>query len=114
VESENASVGNTKPLSITFTHGINEKLTGEEEETIVTVTKKGQATMPVMMRRKHNIGRKVLVIDTEAGVLLKPLPDPQLEKGSLKKLFEGMSSRDLIEEARAQQRRTEERASRHR
>ena len=70
-------------------------------EAIVTVTKKGQATIPIRLRRKHKIGRKVLVVDTEAGVLLKPVPDPVEEKGSLRKLFEGRSSLDLIEEARA-------------
>jgi len=76
-------------------------------EAIVTVTKKGQATIPIRLRRKHGIGRKVLVVDTEAGVLLKPLPDPVKEKGSLKKLFEDENSRDLIDEARAAERQRE-------
>jgi len=82
-------------------------------EAIVTVTKKGQATIPIHLRRKHKIGRKVLVIDTEAGVLLKPVPDPLKEKGSLRKLFEDRSSRDLIDEARVVEHRRE-RASRNR
>ena len=38
-------------------------------EAIVTVTKKGQATIPKIMRDKHKIGRKAFVIDTEQGVL---------------------------------------------
>jgi len=76
-------------------------------EAIVTVTKKGQATIPIRLRRKHKIGRKVLVVDTEAGVLLKPVPDPVKDKGSLRKLFEGRSSLDLIEEARAVERQRE-------
>ena len=82
-------------------------------EAIVTVTKKGQATIPIEMRRKHKIGRKVLVVDTEAGVLLKPVPDPLMEKGSLRKLFDGTGSRDLIDEARVVERRRE-RTARHR
>ena len=80
---------------------------------IVTVTKKGQATIPSQLRRKHKIGRKVLVIDTDAGVLLKPVADPIVEKGSLKELFAGADSRDLIEEARSIEKR-KEKASSHR
>jgi AbrB family looped-hinge helix DNA binding protein len=80
---------------------------------IVTVTSKGQATIPSRLRKKHNIGRKVLVIDTEAGVLLKPVPDPVLDKGSLKELFAGTDSRKLIDETRSEELR-KERARRHR
>jgi len=69
-------------------------------QAVVTVTKKGQATIPIELRKKHKIGRKVLVIDTDAGVLLKPVADPIVEKGSLKKLFASSDSRELIEEAR--------------
>ncbi len=83
------------------------------KQAIVTVTKKGQATIPSQLRRKHKIGRKVLVIDTEAGVLLKPVADPIVEKGSLKELFAGTDSRGLIEEARSIEIRGEK-ASRHR
>jgi bifunctional DNA-binding transcriptional regulator/antitoxin component of YhaV-PrlF toxin-antitoxin module len=35
-----------------------------EGESIVTVTKKSQATIPKALRKKHRIGKKVLVIDT--------------------------------------------------
>ena len=80
---------------------------------IVTVTKKGQATIPIELRRKHRIGRKVLVVDTEAGVLLKPVADPILEEGSLRDLFGGSTSRELIEEARSEELR-KDKASRHR
>lgn len=78
-------------------------------EAVVTVTKKGQATIPIEMRRRHGIGRKALAVDTKEGVLLKPVPDPQKERGSLRNLFEGVSSRELIEEARAVERRRERR-----
>jgi AbrB family looped-hinge helix DNA binding protein len=75
----------------------------EEEGTIVTVTKKGQATIPKAFRKKHRIGKKVLVIDTKEGVLLKPVQDPATEKGSLKVLFEDKTSRELVEEARLEE-----------
>lgn len=72
-------------------------------ETIVTVTKKGQATIPKELRDKHKIGKKALAVDTEEGVLLRPVPDPLMEKGSLKELFRGKTSRELIEEARSEE-----------
>ena len=50
-------------------------------EAVVTVTKKGQATIPKAMREKHRFGRKVLAIDTQDGVIFKPLPDPAMERG---------------------------------
>ncbi len=78
-------------------------------EVVVSVTKKGQATIPSKLRRKHGIGRRVLVVDTQAGVLMKAVPDPSLEEGSLKELFEGKTSRDLIDEARSEERRRERR-----
>ena len=68
-------------------------------EAIVTVTKKGQATIPRIMRDKHKIGRKAFVIDTEQGVLLPSIPDPSMEKGSLK----GKTSRDIMNEIRQEE-----------
>ena len=40
----------------------------------VTVTKKGQTTIPVELRKKYKIqeGTRLQVIDTEEGILLKP------------------------------------------
>ena len=70
------------------------------EEAIVTVTKKGQATIPKKFRERHKIGKKVLAIDTKQGVLLRPIPSPLDEKGSVKKLFSA-TSRQLIREARS-------------
>lgn len=77
--------------------------------TIVTVTKKGQATIPKKLRVKHRIGRKAIAVDTKEGVLLKPVPDPAAEIGSLKELFKGKTSRELIEEARLEEARKEKR-----
>ena len=34
------------------------------EDSVSTVTEKGQATIPKALREKHGIGRKVLVVDT--------------------------------------------------
>lgn len=72
-------------------------------ETVVTVTKKGQATIPKAMREKHKIGKKVLAVDTKDGVLLKPVPDPMSEKGSIKGLFEGKTSKQLVLESRSRE-----------
>jgi AbrB family looped-hinge helix DNA binding protein len=43
-------------------------------EAEVVVTKKGQTTIPVKLRKKYKIeeGTKLAVIDTEEGILLKP------------------------------------------
>ena len=71
------------------------------EEVVSTVTEKGQATIPKAFRERHGIGRKVLVLDTQEGVLLKPIPDPSTEKGPLKPLFGRATSRELMREARA-------------
>jgi AbrB family looped-hinge helix DNA binding protein len=76
-------------------------------ETVVTVTKKGQATIPKKLRQKHGIGKKVLAIDTKEGVLLKPVQSPEAEKGSLRELFKGRTSRHLVEEARAEESKRE-------
>ncbi len=70
-------------------------------EEVVTVTKKGQATIPKSMRVKHRIGSKVLAVDTQQGVMLMPLPDPAMEKGSLKKEFKGKSSKEIMDEIRS-------------
>ncbi|MDG6914122.1 MAG: AbrB/MazE/SpoVT family DNA-binding domain-containing protein [Nitrososphaerota archaeon] len=69
-------------------------------EAVVTVTRKGQATIPKKMRERHGIGRKALVEDTEEGVLLKPLPSPSMEKGSLRSAFKGKSSKEVMGDVR--------------
>ena len=69
---------------------------------IVSVTKKGQATIPKDLREKFKVGDKVLVVETDEGILFKPLPRPEDEFGSLKDLFEGRSAREILDEARSQ------------
>jgi AbrB family looped-hinge helix DNA binding protein len=79
---------------------------------VVTVTKKGQATIPKKMREKHRIGRKALVEDTEEGVLLKPLPTPEMERGSLRTLFKAKSSKQIMDEIRREESKTEKMTAR--
>ena len=70
-------------------------------EVIVSVTKKGQATIPKKLRKKYGITNKVLMIeDDEKGILLKPIPDPAEAFGSLKHLFPGKTAREIVEEGR--------------
>jgi len=69
-------------------------------EAVVTVTKKGQATIPKSMRERHGIGRKALVEDTEEGVLFKPLPSPSAERGSLRSMVKGKSSKEIMDDVR--------------
>jgi len=68
---------------------------------VVSVTKKGQATIPKDLREKFNVGDKVLVVETDEGILFKPLPRPEDEFGSLKDLFEERSAREILDKARS-------------
>ncbi len=79
------------------------------EGSVVTVTKKGQATIPKKLREKYGIRKKALVVGIDEGILLRPVRDPSEERGSLKKLFRGKSARKLIEEARHKEARREKR-----
>jgi AbrB family looped-hinge helix DNA binding protein len=76
---------------------------------IVSVTKKGQATIPKDLREKFGVGDRVLVVETDEGILFKPLPRPEDEFGSLRELFEGRTAREILDEARAQDRLREKR-----
>jgi AbrB family looped-hinge helix DNA binding protein len=74
---------------------------------IVAVTRKGQATIPKEMREKHGVGNRVLVVDLEDGILLKPAPTPSEEQGSLKALFGKESARQILAKSRAVDHRRE-------
>jgi len=76
---------------------------------VVSITKKGQATIPKDLREKFGVGDKVLVIETGEGILLKPLPKPEDEFGSLRELFKGKTARQILDEARTQDRIREKR-----
>ena len=76
---------------------------------VVSVTKKGQATIPKDLREKFKVGDRVLVVETDEGILFKPLPRPEDEFGSLRELFEGRTAREILDESRAQDRMREKR-----
>jgi len=76
---------------------------------VVSVTSKGQATIPKDLRDKFHVGKKVLVVETKEGILLKPLSAPREDFGSLRSLFEGRRSKEILDEARAQERIEEKR-----
>lgn len=69
---------------------------------VVSITKKGQATIPKDLRNKFGLKTKVIVVETKEGILFKPLPTPEEEFGSLRKLFEGKTSKEVLEETRTQ------------
>lgn len=73
-----------------------------KQRVVVSVTKKGQATIPKSMRERHGIGRKVLMVDTHLGVLVKAIPSPAKERGSLEGLF-NKTSEDIMTEIRAEE-----------
>jgi len=69
---------------------------------IVTVTSKGQATIPKKMRDKHGVRGKALAVDVDEGILLKALPTPSKEKGSLRPVMGRKSAREILGEARSE------------
>lgn len=78
---------------------------------VVSVTRKGQATIPKELRDKFGVSGKVQVVETEEGILLKALPRPEDDFGSLTKLFKGKTAREVVDEARAKDRVREKRLS---
>jgi bifunctional DNA-binding transcriptional regulator/antitoxin component of YhaV-PrlF toxin-antitoxin module len=54
---------------------------------IVSITSKGQATIPKELRKKYGFKNKARVIETPEGILFKPLPSPEEEFGSMKADF---------------------------
>ena len=76
---------------------------------VVSVTSKGQATIPKDLREKFGVGKKIIVVETKEGILLKPLPSPKDDFGSLRKVFGGQTSKEVLDEARAEERTNEKR-----
>ena len=70
---------------------------------VVSVTKKGQATIPKRLRIKYGIKDKAIVEETECGIVFRPIPTVDQEFGSLKDIFKGETSRQLLEEARKEE-----------
>jgi len=74
---------------------------------VVSVTKKGQATIPKDLREKFGVINRVLVVETEEGILFKPLPQPEDEFGSLKDIFGKKTAKEVLNEARTHDRMRE-------
>ncbi len=71
------------------------------ESAVVKITKKGQATIPKNLREKMGFIDRAIVVESERGILLTPFPDISEEKGSLRELFKGRTTKEAVEEARA-------------
>lgn len=70
---------------------------------VVSVTKKGQATIPKRLRKKYGIKDKIMFEESEKGIIIKPVPTPSEEFGSLKGAFKGKTARELLDEARKEE-----------
>lgn len=69
----------------------------------MSVTKKGQTTIPKRLRTKYGIKDKIIFEENEKGIIIKPVPSPREEFGSLKGAFSGKTTRELLEEARKEE-----------
>jgi AbrB family looped-hinge helix DNA binding protein len=70
---------------------------------VVSVTKKGQATIPKKLRTKYHIKDKVIFEENECGLVLKAVPTPDELFGSFKKFAKGKTARQLLEESREEE-----------
>jgi AbrB family looped-hinge helix DNA binding protein len=69
----------------------------------MSVTKKGQITIPKKLREKYRITDKIMLQEIEKGIIIKLLPSPEKEFGSLKSALGGKTARELLEEARKEE-----------
>ncbi|MBN2334960.1 AbrB/MazE/SpoVT family DNA-binding domain-containing protein [Candidatus Bathyarchaeota archaeon] len=67
---------------------------------IVSITSKGQATIPKDLRDKYGLRDKAIVEATPEGILFKPLPQPSEERGSLRHLLGPKTAQELLSESR--------------
>lgn len=54
---------------------------------VVSITSKGQATIPKELREKYGFTTKAKIIETPDGLLFKPIPTPDEEYGSMRKAY---------------------------
>jgi len=86
----------------------------ESREIVVSVTKKGQATIPKKLRQTYGIKNKVVMVgDSDIGIIIKPLPSPSDEFGSLKHLYPGKTAHEVVEEGRKADYERDKRLLRH-
>ena len=64
--------------------------------------RRGRQLFPKNLK-KYGIKDKVLIEENEKGIILKPLPSPNDDFGSLKALFKGKSAKELLKEARTEE-----------
>ncbi len=70
---------------------------------VVSVTKKGQATIPKRLRTKYHIKDRVIFEENECGLVVKAVPTPDDLFGSFKAFAKGKTARQLLEEARKEE-----------
>ncbi len=75
--------------------------------TVVSVTKKGQATIPKELRGKYGIKDKVLIEEEEGKIVLKPVPTPSQDFSLTKNPLQRQKLKRIT--GRGQKRRTDER-----
>jgi len=80
---------------------IAEEIKRADAENLVVVHGGGSFGHPTA--KKYGIKDKVLIEETKTGIMLKPLPSPAQDFGSLKSVFKKQSSKELLEEARKEE-----------
>ena len=70
---------------------------------VVSVTRKGQVTIPKRLRTKYHIKDKVIFKENECGLVLIAVSTPDDLFGSFKKFAEGRTVQQLLEEARKEE-----------
>ena len=70
---------------------------------VVSVTKKGQATIPKRLRTKYHIKDKVIFEENECGLVIKAVPTPNELFGSFREFAKGKTAKQLLKEARKQE-----------
>lgn len=70
---------------------------------VVSVTKKGQATIPKRLRTKYRIKDKVIFEESECGIVIKPAPTPNDLFGSFRLFAQGKTAKQLLTEARKEE-----------
>jgi AbrB family looped-hinge helix DNA binding protein len=81
---------------------------------VVTVTSKGQATIPKELREEFGIERKVIFEGGEGVILLKPAPEPLKDVGMFHHLAKGRTAAQLLKADEKEETDREQRLTRSR